>query len=99
MNSDRVADSSGTPRALRLVVHMLSALRMPRIDMHVCDASSTTPTPCASSSCITRSAMLLGHPLLNLRPGREDLHDPGQLAEPDDPAIRQIGDMGLAEKG
>lgn len=41
---------------------------------------------------------LLRHPLLHLRPFRDDLHDAGQLAQADDLAVRDIGDVGLAEE-
>ena len=36
---------------------------------------------------------LLGLPLLNLRPGREMLHQPGQLGQPDDALAGQIADV------
>ena len=41
---------------------------------------------------------LVGHPLLDLQPPREHVHEPGNLAEPDDARLRNVGDVALAEE-
>src|SRR5229473_4150486 len=41
---------------------------------------------------------LAGQALLNLQPAREHVHDAGDLAEPQNTLVREIGDVGLAEK-
>ena len=52
----------------------------PRIIMHRCAASMTTPTPCGSSTSIERLRDLLGQALLHLQPAGKDLDHARQLA-------------------
>ena len=77
---------------------MLPGLRTPRIVMQECVASITTATPFTSSSSISRLAIVLGHPLLHLRPVRDDFDDAGQLAQADDLAVRDVADVGHADE-
>ena len=47
---------------------------------------------------VDRAGDLLGEPLLHLEPPREHLDDARQLAQPDDLAVRDVGDVRLAEE-
>ena len=83
---------------MALVVQTLSALRTPRIAMQVCAASNTTPTPRASSSCITRSAS--SSVIRSCTCGRRDRISTmrASLLSPTMCPFGKIRDVGLAEE-
>ena len=66
--------------------------------MQRCVASQTTATP--SGWIFSRDGLgdLVGHPLLQLQPAREDVDQPRNLAEADHLAVRDVGDVALAEE-
>ena len=64
----------------------------PRTVMQVCSADRTTPDAAGGQVLVEPAGDLLGHPLLHLRPLGEQLHDPGQLGQPEDPLAGQVAD-------
>ncbi len=58
----------------------------------------TTPTPARVDDVADRLSDLTRKPFLDLKPPREDLHQPRQLRQPNDTARRDVSDMGLAEE-
>ena len=50
-----------------------------------------------SEHLVDRPGYLLGEPLLHLETAREDLDEARQLREPDDPPVRDVGDVDLPE--
>ncbi len=70
----------------------------PRIDMHMCSASSITATPRGHEARLERIGDLRRHRLLRLQPTREDVDEPGELGKADHAAGRVVGDVRLAEE-
>ena len=60
----------------------------PRSVMHMCSASSTTPTPLRLEVLVEPARDLRREPLLHLEVAREQVDDAGELREPDDPLAR-----------
>ena len=72
-------------------------LRMPRMAMHICSASSMTATPRGlSTSCMTPAICAVIR-LLGLQAMGEDIDDARDLGQADNLAVRQIADMRLAD--
>jgi hypothetical protein len=61
--------------------------------MHMCSASTTTPTPFGSELTLEPVGDLRRQPLLDLEMAAEELDHTTELAEPDDPLARQIADV------
>ncbi len=70
----------------------------PRIDMQRCEASITTATPERPDLLAERLGDLVGQPFLHLQAAREDLDEARDLAQPDDAALRDVGDVASAEE-
>ena len=70
----------------------------PRISMHRCRASTTTPTPFGRQRPVERLRDLLGHALLQLQPVREDADQARDLAQADHLPSRQVAHVAGAEK-
>ena len=66
--------------------------------MHRCVASHTTATPSGLIFSVMVCGDLVGHPFLQLQPAREDIDQARNLAEPDHAAVRDVGDVALAEE-
>ena len=69
----------------------------PRVVMHSCAASITTPTPRGCSTSSMQRGDLRGHLLLHLEAAREDVDHARELADADDLVGRQVADMGAAD--
>ena len=98
MASARVAAFSSWPRTA-LVTVLEPGLRTPRMVMHRCSHSITTITPRGCEDPLQRVGDLGGQPLLDLRPLGVEVDQPGQLAQPGDPAVgagdvADVGDAG-----
>ena len=65
----------------------------PRMDMHRCSASSTTPTPSGSELRVEVVGDLDGEPLLQLESPREVLDDPGELGQPEQAGRGEVADV------
>ena len=83
---------------MALVTAVEFCFSTPRIDMHRCVPSQTTATPSGAIFSWIVSAICSGQALLQLQPPREDVDEPGDLAEPDDSAVGDVRDVTLAEE-
>jgi hypothetical protein len=81
---------------MALVVQTLSGLRTPRIVMHECAASTTTPTP-RGSFLHDQVGQLLRHAPCAGSP-RQQLHG-GPACQTDNLAVGQVADMPLPMDG
>jgi hypothetical protein len=79
----RVRASSRNVPSIALVIANEFCFSTPRIAMHRCVPSMTTPTPSGS---------------MHLQPPAERIDDARQLAQPDDLRARKIGDVTPAEE-
>ena len=70
----------------------------PRIAMHRCVPSQTTATPSGLIFSVMVARDLVGQALLQLQPPREDVDEARDLAEADHLAVRDVGDVALAEE-
>ena len=71
----------------------------PRIIMQRCCASMMTPTPWGSMVSCDGVGDLAGEALLHLQAASEDIDEARDLAESDDLAVGDVGDVHLAEEG
>ena len=76
--------SRNTP-SMALVTANEFCFSTPRIDMQRCVPSQTTATPQRIDLLADGLGDLVGHPLLDLQPAREHVHEARDLAEADDP--------------
>ena len=92
-NSCLVRGSSRTRPCSADVTVRAPGFCTPRSDMQRCSASSTTPTPRGARCSSSQSATCCRQPLLHLQVTREQIDDPRQLREADDPIARQVADV------
>ena len=92
-NSARLAGSARNVPSRADVTVFAPYARTPRSVMQECSASSTTPTPGRAKPGGQALGDLFGQPFLDLGPGREVLHQPGQLGQPDDALAGQVADV------
>jgi hypothetical protein len=84
--------------AEHLEVTMLTPrLWMPRVVMHSCAPSTTTPTPQRLQHVLDALGDLRGHLLLHLEAARVGLDHARQLADADHLAVGQVADVDLAD--
>ena len=84
---------------MRLVTMLTPGLRIPRVVMHWCAASMTTPTTARLQHLLQGIRDLRRQRLLDLHPLGEHLDKARQLGNPGDAACRQVPDMRLAQDG
>ena len=98
MNSERVFGSLLKPPRIELVMANAFCCSTPRIIMQRWIASTTTATPLRLEHLLDRLGDLHGEALLHLEPAREHLDEPRDLREPDDAAVRDVGDVDAPEE-
>ena len=79
--------------SMALVTAVEFCFSTPRIDMHRCVPSQTTATPSSAIFSWIVSA-IYRQPLLQLQPAREHVDEPGNLAESNNSAVRDVPDIG-----
>ena len=96
-NSLRVRASDRNVPSILDVIIDTPRLWMPRVVMHSCAASITTPTPCGLQHVVDAAGDFGRHLFLHLEAAREDVDHAGQLADADDLAGRQVTHVGAAD--
>ena len=94
----RVRCWSRNAPSMALVMVYEFCFSTPRIAMHRCVPSQTTATPSGLIFSVIVARDLVGHALLQLQPAREDVDQARDLAEADHLAVRDVGDVALAEE-
>ena len=97
-NSCRVRASPWNTPSIALVVVTEFCFSTPRIAMQRCVASMTTATPSGRTLSANGLGDLRRQPFLHLQPPREHVDEPRNLAEADDLAVGNVGDVALAEE-